>query len=155
MLKSSIAACRKRIFAENVSESGGDNTDLQNLGMDGEDVIEWFSQTGNTDWLVIMDNVDEQSGQTPLLAELIQNNISTSDHGSVLVTTRMASLGQQGEALHLNKLDSRQSQDMLVSWLEDSYGRSRSIESYNVIPDSHLQIKPTCHIYCSVWMAFH
>ena len=68
-------------------------------------VLDWFSLAGNTKWLLIYDNVDEDPWSD--LSEDsydVEQFFPGADHGSILVTTRLKSLQVLGDAVHVKPL---------------------------------------------------
>ena len=119
-LKRSIAACAKRIPVGHISDTSRTGGDVNTAAADVKD---WLSQTNNTNWFVIVDNLDEEN-EPNSFRNLITEYISEANHGSILFTTRLTSLHQLGTPRRLKKLDKRQAQQMLKSWTQYEYGAS-------------------------------
>jgi nucleoside phosphorylase len=90
------------------------------------EVMSWLAQPDNTDWLLVFDNVDrEYEPQTPEPGSYdIRRYFSGADHGSILITTRLARLTQLGDSQQVKKVDHSQAQAILESWYKGKYGRS-------------------------------
>ncbi|KAF2632495.1 purine and uridine phosphorylase [Macroventuria anomochaeta] len=122
-LKLSFAAFASRIPAGQIAEAsrlyaagqGGD------VGVVVRDVLGWLSIADNSDWLLIVDNVDRDDQRREEDAEAydIGEYVPEADHGSVLITTRLWHLGQLGERWEVRKVDKGQAQAIFKTW----YGR--------------------------------
>jgi hypothetical protein len=125
-LRQSITRCASRIPAGQISDasreySAGSSDDLD---MVVAEVMGWLAQPDNTDWLLIFDNVDRDYGShtSDPLAYDVRRYFSGADHGSVLVTTRLARLEQLGISQQLSKVNRAQAQAILESWYKRSCG---------------------------------
>ena len=129
-LKQSIANCAARIPEGQISEKS------RNYILNGEgsidvvvtEVMDWLRRPNNTDWLLIFDNVDrDYQQQNP---EPGAYNISLylpSDHGSILITTRLSQLAQLGDSRRLNKVDKSQARAIFQKWYGSSLGKLSSL----------------------------
>ncbi|USP81646.1 hypothetical protein yc1106_08920 [Curvularia clavata] len=128
-IKRSIAKCASKIPQGQIPEKsrtyaagGGDDIDAV-----VRDVMSWLSQTDNTTWLLIIDNVDReyssQGGQPE--AYDVRNYLSGADHGSVLITTRLARLEQLGESQQLGRVDNAQARAIFESWYRKKYDAAK------------------------------
>ena len=91
------------------------------------DVLDWLARPDNIDWLLIFDNVDldyEQDGST---GAYDVRRYLLGDHGSVLVTTRLARLAQLGDSKQLKKVDGELSEAIFKKWYGKKLGRSGSV----------------------------
>ena len=95
-LKQSIAACASRIPEGQIAESSRAYSATSTGDVDAvvRDVMSWLSRPDNRDWLVIFDNVDRESGVDNADPDAydITRYLPGADHGSILITTRLASL---------------------------------------------------------------
>ena len=130
-LMRSIAACIGRIPARQISEPHKINRGDSDIQRAVRDFKGWLSKTNNTDWLVIVDNLDKEYRPNSI-QDFITDFISEADHGSILFTTRLSILSQLGSSYGLGKMDNRQAQELFKSWSQFEYG----------IPNSRL--KCTC-----------
>jgi hypothetical protein len=125
-LKQSIALCASRIPQSQVAESSRLYSATGNGDLDAviRDVMSWLSQADNPDWLIIFDNVDRESGENGIdpFAYDVVRYFPESDHGSVLITTRLPSLRQLGSSLSLGKLSIEQTEAMFESRYQGSRG---------------------------------
>lgn len=125
ILKRSIAACAIRIPKSQIPET----SKLHSVDGDADinvvvkDVMSWLALPNNTTWLLIFDNVDREFGSLSRDPEAydIRKYLSGADHGSVLVTTRLARLEQLGESQHLNKVTKEQGRAILLSWYKNKW----------------------------------
>ncbi|QVM13353.1 hypothetical protein D8B26_007964 [Coccidioides posadasii str. Silveira] len=98
-LKLSIARCARRIPASQISDASRTYS---------------MNSTGN---------IDKLARRKDPLAYNVQQYFSGADHGSVLTTTRLASLEQLGGSQQVNKIDRAQAQEILESWYRKELGR--------------------------------
>lgn len=105
--------------------SGGElNTVIRN-------VLGWLSLDDNRAWLLIIDSVDKDylSAESDPGAYDIKQYFPGADHGSILLTTRLASLGQLGCALKVDKINEVQAQSLMTNSLDhNSEGKDRTCE---------------------------
>ena len=127
-LRQSIADSASRIPEGQIPEPSrkylsGANGDLDAVICD---FMEWLSRTENKHWLIIFDNVDRdyQQRETDSDAYDISNYIPDVDHGSVLITTRLASLQQLGETLHLGSVNMSQARAIFRKWYNQDFGKA-------------------------------
>ena len=87
-----------------------------------EDVLKWLSQPSNNQWLLIFDNVDREFSVLSRDPEAfhVEDYFPTADQGSILITSRLASLCQLGLDIKLGPVDEVQGESIL----ENSLGRS-------------------------------
>ena len=121
----SIAACIDRIPAGQISEAWRINREDSDVQSAVRVFKRWLSRANNTDWLVIVDNLDEEYRPNSI-RNFITDYISEADHGSILFTTRPTILSQLGSSQELGKMDKRQAQELFESWSQRNYGRSSS-----------------------------
>jgi hypothetical protein len=84
------------------------------------DVLDWFMYESNNSWLLIFDNVDRDylSIGNEVGAYNVEEYFPGGDHGSILVTTRLAKLGQVGTPLKLKAVDEAQARKMVANNLD-------------------------------------
>lgn len=123
----SIASSASRIPAGQISElsrtySADINGDVKAVV---REVMSWLAQPDNTDWLLIFDNVDREYGRhiSDPDAYDVRHYLSGADHGSVLITTRLAKLEQLGDSQPLNKVGHDQAEAILRSRYQRPYGK--------------------------------
>lgn len=80
-------------------------------------VQEWLALEGNHKWLVVIDNVDRecQSDDEDPQAYDVSSFFPNADHGSLLITTRLPSLGELGLSTRVGMLTLDQSLELLYS----------------------------------------
>ena len=124
----SIANSATRIPEGQVSKSSRtfsiDN--ISDINIVVQEVIGWLSQQHNTDWLLIFDNVDRDYSHhnSDPDAYNARRYFSSADHGSVLITTRLAKLEQLGDSLYLGKVNQDQAEAILRSLYKRKYGKN-------------------------------
>ncbi|KAL2368978.1 hypothetical protein RJ035_004831 [Blastomyces gilchristii] len=131
-LKQSIADSASRIPQGQIPEASRKYFSSTDSDIDTviRDSIEWLSRTENKHWLIIFDNVDRdyQQRETDSDAYDISNYIPDADHGSVLITTRLASLQQLGETLHLGSVNMSQARAIFRKWYNQDFDSNDSDE---------------------------
>jgi hypothetical protein len=128
-LRRSIASCAGRIPPGHIAETSRMYAADSGADVDVvvKDVMAWLTLPDNTAWLLIFDNVDREykaQGGDPNAYD-VKRYLSGADHGSVLVTTRLARLEQLGDSQQLGKVSKRQGQAILESWYKKKHGKLR------------------------------
>jgi hypothetical protein len=122
-LKQSLAACASRIPVGQVSESSRTYTSDQGGDLDAvvKDVLRWFSIPDNSNWMLIVDNVDRDYRRRDKDPEAydVEKYLPETDHGSILITSRLPHLGQLGVGLEVNKVNKEEALAIFETW----YGR--------------------------------
>jgi hypothetical protein len=126
-LKRSIASCAGRIPSGQIPETSRQYAADASVDIDAvvKDVMAWLARPDNTTWLLIFDNVDREyttQGGDPDAYD-VGRYLSGVDHGSVLVTTRLARLEQLGESQQLGKVSTQQGRAILESWYRKKDGK--------------------------------
>lgn len=85
---------------------------LSNMKNSAQAALQWLAHKGNCRWLVIFDNVDQdyeasQGAETSDTYDLT-SYFPRADHGSILVTTRLPSLGDMGKSTEVTRLSQEQ-----------------------------------------------
>ena len=126
-LKQSIAICANRIPEGQIAESSKaySVTSVGDVDAVVKDVMKWLSRPDNTDWLTIFDNVDRESGGDYAVPNAydVTCYLPRADHGSVLITTRLANLEQLGGSWRLGRLSKEQTEAMFQSRYGGSCGK--------------------------------
>jgi hypothetical protein len=126
-LKLSIARYASRIPASQISDASRTYSMSSEGNIDEvvREVMGWLAQPDNTEWLVVFDNVDRDYSPHTAdpLAYDVRQYFSGADHGSVMITTRLARLEQLGGSQQVNKVDRAQAQAILESWYRKELGR--------------------------------
>jgi hypothetical protein len=93
-------------------------------------VLRWLSLPSNKHWLLIVDNIDRDwnAKEHDSLAFNPREYLPQADHGSILVTSRLAEMEDGFEAkLHVDRVDDAQARSMLESYAgKELEGTSRS-----------------------------
>ena len=124
-LKNSIAKIAERIpLSKALNTEGHVGRATGEIAMAITAVIEWFNERENNRWLLIIDNADNQkqvseSGidvQAVTDAYDIFDYLPLSSHGTVLVTSRLASLGRHlgGATLRVEEMTIDESLELLA-----------------------------------------
>jgi hypothetical protein len=126
-LKRSIAGCASRIPQGQIPETSRTYSANSSADVDGvlKDVMAWLARPDNTAWLLIFDNVDRElskQGGDPDAYD-VRRYLSGADHGSVLVTIRLARLEQLGDSQQLGKVSKEQGQAIFESWYKQAYSK--------------------------------
>jgi len=103
--------------------SAGGNVDIDTVV---KDVISWLARTDNTDWLLIFDNIDREydpCGTDPDAYD-VRGYLPDADHGSILITTRLAKLEQLGSSQQLGKVNRSQAEAIFQSRYKRKYGKA-------------------------------
>ena len=99
-LKQSIANIAKQLPRHQLLERAKLYTQNSHEELDGavEDVLSWFSQLSNEQWLLIYDNVDREiSAETDdPEAFNLREYLPEADHGYILITSRLTNLRHLG-----------------------------------------------------------
>jgi hypothetical protein len=119
-LKRNIASCASRIPQGQIPETSRMYASDRGTNVDVvvKDFMAWLARHDNTAWLLIFDNVDREyspRGDDPDAYD-VRRYFSGADHGSVLITTRLARLEQLGESQRLGKVDNAQARAILQIW---------------------------------------
>jgi hypothetical protein len=127
-LKQSIATCASRIPEGQIAASSRTYSATSDGDINAvvRDVMSWLSLPDNTDWLIIFDNVDRDSQGRDADPDgyNVTDYLSGADHGSVLITTRLANLEQLGVSRRLGKLSKDQTQAIFQQRYGGSCGKA-------------------------------
>jgi len=92
-----------------------------------EGVLNWLSRPSNGQWLLVFDNVDREyavPSNTPEAFD-VKDYFPTAEQGSILITSRLASLWELGvDDLELQPVNESQGESIL----ENSIGRPQERE---------------------------
>ncbi|KAL4945779.1 hypothetical protein BDV06DRAFT_219022 [Aspergillus oleicola] len=139
LIKSLASACLKvtegHLAARTINK---DDLEQRAQGM-----LHWLSINGNSRWLVIFDNVDHYSPASvtegPGGSYDIRSFFPTADHGSIIITTRLAQMAELGVGYLVQRLSSKDSISLLNS--SSSY---QSVQGNNSRSDSGMQELAHC-----------
>lgn len=125
----SIANCASRIPDGQISQSSrtyatGSTGDINAVV---QEVMDWLAREENDKWLLVFDNVDRDYDRqtSDVNAYDIQQYFCGVDHGSILITTRLAKLAQLGDSQQLGKVSLDQARSILQSRYKGKYGKQR------------------------------
>lgn len=78
-------------------------------------VLQWLSLQGNWKWLLVIDNVDREFRGTARDEQGFdpREAMPNSDHGSILITSRLSNLQGLGEGLPLGRVNDSEAQKIL------------------------------------------
>ncbi|KAJ5811278.1 hypothetical protein N7474_007579, partial [Penicillium riverlandense] len=99
-----------------------DSADSLNIAV--SDVLDWLGRPDNRHWLLIFDNVDQDYEHDGATGAYDIRHYLPGDHGSVLITTRLAWLAQLGGSKRLTKVDEELGKTIFEQW----YGRELVID---------------------------
>ncbi|MCJ1269239.1 hypothetical protein MMC22_009129 [Lobaria immixta] len=142
-LKRSAASCARRISEGQLSEtSRAYSAGSGNLDDIVKEKMDWLAQPHNTDWLLIIDNVDREYNPRDPDPDAydVRRYLSGADHGAVLITTRLAKLEHLGDSQSLGKVNKNQSEAIFQSRYKRAYDPIRSERLFNVLDGLPLAI---------------
>jgi hypothetical protein len=143
-VKEGIRQLVDRMFRGGMSqlsnESISDGNEMRSLESDVQHFLEWLSQPHNNGWLLIFDNVDGADPETNAQKDAfwLKRYLPAADHGSVLITSRIAKLGQLGEPLKIRGVGDTEARSILKSRLGEEvdgkgYAAMRSTPHSNTL----------------------
>ena len=120
-VRQSLAKIARRLPEGQIPESSRTFTKSSSEDLDIiiNEVQNWFSQLANNRWLLIFDNVDRDNSPAHPSTEHdphaydLEDYFPSSDHGSILVTSRLRTLRQHGDPLELTKMNEDQGKAVL------------------------------------------
>lgn len=123
----SIASCASRIPDSQILQSSkkyvaGDTGDINVVV---QEFMYWLAREDNNKWLLVFDNVDRDYSRhtSDSNAYDIKQYLSSINHGSILITTRLAKLEQLGDSGRLGKVTLDQARAILRSRYKRDYGK--------------------------------
>lgn len=129
----SIATCASYIPDGQISRSSKmyATGSVGDIDMVVQEVMGWLAREDNDKWLLIFDNVDRDYNRQTSDADPdtdsydVRQYFCGANHGSVLITTRLAKLEQLGDSWQLGKASPAQARAMLQSQYKANYGEHR------------------------------
>ena len=95
-LRRSIADLAGRLPQDQIPESVKSYSQEKSSDVDAvvNEMLMWLCKPSNNEWLLIFDNVDREFGGLPEDSEAfdVEAYFPAADHGSILITSRLASL---------------------------------------------------------------
>jgi hypothetical protein len=123
----SIVSYVSRIPDSQISQSSKTNVagNTGDINAVVQEVMLWLAREDNDKWLLIFDNVDrDYSRHTPDSdAYDVKQYFSWINHGSILITTRLAKLEQLGDSGRLGKVTLDQARAILRNRYKGEYGK--------------------------------
>ena len=131
-LKQSFAAFASQIPTGQISEASRLYTAGHGCDIDGvvRDVLNWLNITDNSKWLLVVDNVDQDERRYEEDGEAydIEEYLPDSDHGSVLITTRLHHLLQHGERWEVRKVEREKARGIFKIWYGTGIGIQLNVQ---------------------------
>ena len=127
-LRRSIADLAGRLPQHQISENSRNYSQEKSMKNNADvneivkDVLNWLSQSSNDQWLLIFDNLDREfsvSIEDPK-AFNVQDFFPTADQGSILITSRLASLYHLGTDMKVKPVNQLQGESILEKCLGQS-----------------------------------
>lgn len=115
-IKESFIAMFRRLPVNELSPAGQEK--VKESKIDNAAAIrecnEWLSRPSNTRWLLIFDNADRDfRDEKDPQAYNLKDYFPDADHGSILVTTRLAHLERLGTGIKVDTVTTNQAQEIL------------------------------------------
>lgn len=135
-----LARLVKRLSAQQTSDSLDNARDIKALEKRAKWALNWFKIKGNTQWLLIYNNIDKDAW--PDISEDsydIEEFFPGADHGSIMVTTRSRSLQDLGDFVHVKTMSTKEAFKILTKCVHlrtlkddaNNWGRVSTTVSYN------------------------
>ncbi|KAL2196387.1 acyl transferase/acyl hydrolase/lysophospholipase [Corynascus similis CBS 632.67] len=117
-LKHSLASYASGIPHSQILNSDPDapSTSNENVNAVVAEMLNWIARPDNAEWLLIFDNVDQDFDQGGEMGVYDIRRYLPGDHGSVLITTRLARLAQLGDSRQLRKVNEELSKAIFKRW---------------------------------------
>ncbi|ERF76362.1 hypothetical protein EPUS_07069 [Endocarpon pusillum Z07020] len=117
VLQSLAGFARRAGISRATSLKGSAAQQAPEMMAEADAVLRWLALEGNPCWLMIFDNVDRdiESDDEDAQAYDITSFLPVADHGSVLITTRLSSLGEIGKSTEVARLNHNQALELLSS----------------------------------------
>lgn len=112
----SLSAFGRRAGVDGVAESTAlAASQTPDMEAEAAAVLRWLSRERNDRWLMVFDNVDRDVKRSENDAQAFEVGafLPAADHGSVLITSRLASLGEIGQATEVGRLELDQALELL------------------------------------------
>lgn len=87
----------------------------KNVEKDAQAALQWLAREKTSQWLIIFDNVDRYyhpDVEDPDAYDL-KSYLPIADHGFILITTRLLSLGEMGTSMEITRLSPEQAVNVL------------------------------------------
>ncbi|KAL8701981.1 MAG: hypothetical protein Q9201_004627 [Fulgogasparrea decipioides] len=136
----SLAAFARRAGVSSILEStAGTAQQAPGMKAEADAVLKWLAIRKNGRWLMIFDNVDRdvRSDEEDTQAYSVASFLPAADHGSVLITTRLPSLGELGESTEVGRLGLNQALELLSyrsGWPRSSSDMNKLVQRLGYLP---------------------
>jgi hypothetical protein len=118
-LRQSLASAAARVPKEVSLSAGLPSLDAYGVNGSIKALNQWLSFEANTGWLFILDNIDREwqdvSGRADPQAYDFRDYLPPSDHGNIVITTRLSGLQRSYASLRLGGVDNEVGREMLES----------------------------------------
>lgn len=103
-LLQSLSSILPRLLGQSQNTEAIDGEEIEQRA---KHVLRWLASEGNSCWLIIFDNIDQYSPVNSATGDAydIGEFIPATDHGSILITSRLQKLTELGKSFTLKKLD--------------------------------------------------
>lgn len=115
-LKQSFVEVAKRLPRDELTADGVEMVKQSAVDVDVamRECLRWLSQPSNYRWLLIIDNVDrDYHDRSDLQAYNVKEYFPQADHGSILVTSRLAALRTHGSGVKVGTVGPEQARAIL------------------------------------------
>jgi hypothetical protein len=89
----------------------------EELEQAAREVLQWLAKSANSRWLLIYDNIDQYSRTKDANSEAydVTQFFPSTDHGSIIITTRVSQLAEVGQSFPIRKLQSDEATTLLMN----------------------------------------
>ena len=159
-LKQSFASCAARIPQGQISEMSSKDPTGGSSGLEPlvEVMRKWLSQKDNDRWLLIFDNIDQDYSRRDLDPKSynIKRYFPTADHGSILITTRLAKLQRLGKSHQVSGVSKKEAEAIIQKWdegYEKKHGEIQDMlveatEKSKLIEEMQIRSNLNCYLIC-------
>jgi hypothetical protein len=119
MLMHSLAAILPRLPGANLIADPKTKEEIEHAA---QEVLQWLATLHNSKWLLIFDNIDKysvaeqpESEQPESDAYDVTKFFPSTDHGSIIITTRIPRLAEVGQSYPVQELQSSEAAKLLLS----------------------------------------
>lgn len=122
-LKQSFVGMARRLPQTELTADGVEMLKHSAIDVDAavRECLRWLSLASNQDWLLIFDNIDRDfHNKDDSQAYDVKVYFPHADHGSILITSRLANLQRHGSGVRVGTVDAEQARAIL----ENSAGRA-------------------------------
>ncbi|KAJ6050923.1 protein kinase subdomain-containing protein [Penicillium canescens] len=105
------------IFPRLPGQSQNTNTiNDEEMEQRARNVLQWLALEGNSRWLIILDNIDQYSPVNSAAGDSynIRAFFPATDHGSILITSRLQRLTELGKSFYIGRLNSKDAIQLLL-----------------------------------------